>query len=249
MSDEVDPNWPPPRPEARSQNEWIPPEGNRPGAIDPNWAPPTPLARAGALAPSTAVSSPPQPPPRAVIGDRKLLVWSLSALAGVGCVALGAVITLALANTQRTAQTVPPDPVPPSRAEPSAPAVAPSSPASPATPPPAVSLVPNQFGYVTMRTASGKTKCQISADKVICEAQYTNSPIIDGDHADGAVISPDGGLKWLNGNLGNAPEIRLGYQIYHALGWTVSAAENGTTFTNDRTGRGAFVSVDDVHPT
>ncbi len=114
-------------------------------------------------------------------------------------------------------------------------------------PTPAATLTPNQLGYVTIRTASGKTKCQISADRVICGAQFTHSPIMDGDHADGAVISPNGSVTWLNGNLGNAPEVRLGYQNYHALNWTISATESGTTFTNGQTGRGALVSIDDVH--
>lgn len=105
MSGEVDPNWPPPQPEARSNLDWTPPPYDRSVGIEPNWPPPMPQVGAGATAPPTAISSPSptQSPTRASIGNRQVLVWSLAVLAGVACVGLGAVITLALTTRERTA--------------------------------------------------------------------------------------------------------------------------------------------------
>jgi hypothetical protein len=36
-------------------------------------------------------------------------------------------------------------------------------------------------------------------------------------------------------------------QTYHILGWTILPISDGTTFTNDATGHGMFVSIQDVH--
>ena len=42
-------------------------------------------------------------------------------------------------------------------------------------------LTPNSAGYVYIETTSGKTRCQISADPVGCESEFTDSPIVDGE--------------------------------------------------------------------
>ena len=80
----------------------------------------------------------------------------------------------------------------------------------------------------------------IEADYVGCETSATNWP----EH--GVKVGASGDIEWIDGNLGNINPVTLNYQTYHALGWTISATKDGTTFTNDRTCHGAFVSVDRV---
>lgn len=103
-----------------------------------------------------------------------------------------------------------------------------------------------QGGYVFIETKSGKTRCQLSADTVGCEAFFTNSPVIDGSPANGVELTADGQVHWIVGNLGDIPAVRLDYRTYSALGWTIDASSAGTRFTNDRTGRGMSVSVESV---
>ena len=57
---------------------------------------------------------------------------------------------------------------------------------------------------------------------------------------------PNGTVEWLVGNLGDIPVVTLDYRTYHAVGWTIEAAEDGTRFTNDRTGHGMVVAVEGV---
>jgi hypothetical protein len=37
-------------------------------------------------------------------------------------------------------------------------------------------------------------------------------------------------------------------QTYHVLGWTIVPTSDGTRFTNDGTGHGMFVSIENVKP-
>jgi hypothetical protein len=53
-------------------------------------------------------------------------------------------------------------------------------------------------------------------------------------------------VEWIVGNLGDIPVVTLDYRTYRAVGWTIVAAEDGTRFTNDRTGHGMFVSIENV---
>jgi hypothetical protein len=48
------------------------------------------------------------------------------------------------------------------------------------------------------------------------------------------------------GDLGDLPETTLDYSTFTAAGWTIEGVEDGTRFTNDRTGHGMFVSLDEV---
>lgn len=131
---------------------------------------------------------------------------------------------------------------------------APPAPSSSAAPPPptaappggAIALAPDSSGYVFIETKSGQTRCQISRREVGCEAQFANSPIRDGEPANGVDVTADGQLRWLVGNLGDIPAVTLGYQTYVAQGWTIDASTGGTRFTNDRTGHGMFVSIQSV---
>ncbi len=123
---------------------------------------------------------------------------------------------------------------------------APTSPGSPNAPAGAIPLAPDQNGYVFIETKSGVTRCQISKDTVGCEAPFTNSPLQDGEHANGVSISADGKVQWVLGNLGAIPTVTIDYKTYAAQGWTISATPEGTRFTNDQTRHGMFVSIEKV---
>ncbi|MBV8862479.1 MAG: hypothetical protein JO259_11540 [Mycobacterium sp.] len=134
------------------------------------------------------------------------------------------------------------------RAKPSIPSRAPVQPAPPSAAPPAgaIPLAPDQNGYVFIETKSGQTRCQIDTDAVGCEAQFTNSPVQDGERANGVNITASGSVRWVVGNLGDIPTVTIDYQTYDAEGWTIAASESGTRFTNKGTGHGMFVSVEHV---
>jgi hypothetical protein len=122
----------------------------------------------------------------------------------------------------------------------------PTTPASPTAPAGAIPLPPDQNGYVFIETRSGKTRCQINKDSVGCEAPFTNSPLQDGEHANGVNITAGGSVQWVLGNLGAIPTVTIDYQIYDAQGWTINATAEGTRFTNSHTGHGMFVSIEKV---
>jgi hypothetical protein len=125
----------------------------------------------------------------------------------------------------------------------------PPGPSGPATPAPAgaIPLPPDHNGYVFIETKSGMTRCQINKETVGCEAPFTNSPLQDGEHANGVSISAGGNVQWVLGNLGAIPTVTIDYKTYAAQGWTINATEDGTRFTNDRTHHGMFVSVEKVN--
>jgi hypothetical protein len=123
----------------------------------------------------------------------------------------------------------------------------PPSPSSPTGVPPAAgSLPPSASGYVYIETKSGETRCQLTATEVDCEAQFTNSPVVDGEQANGVSVTSGGTLRWVVGNLGDIPVTTLDYRTYQTLGWTIVAGSDGTRFTKDSTGHGMFVSLDGV---
>ncbi|EUA23915.1 putative lpqJ [Mycobacterium xenopi 3993] len=132
----------------------------------------------------------------------------------------------------------------------------PSRPPAPKTPPQptpptrvpagAIPLPPDENGYVFIETKSGKTRCQIDVESVGCEAPFTNSPMTEGEHANGVNVTAAGAVQWVLGNLGAIPAVTIDYRTYTAQGWTITATVDGTRFTNDRTGHGMFVSIENV---
>ncbi len=140
-----------------------------------------------------------------------------------------------------------PNTVPPAPGTTSAAPTSPSGPATPTAPAGAIPLPPDQNGYVFIETKSGQTRCQINKETVGCEAPFTNSPMQDGEHANGVSISAGGNVQWVLGNLGAIPTVTIDYKTYEAQGWTISAAPDGTRFTNDHTGHGMFVSIEKVN--
>ena len=123
----------------------------------------------------------------------------------------------------------------------------PTAPASPTAPAGAIPLPPDQNGYVFIETKSGMTRCQINKDSVGCEAPFTNSPLQDGEHANGVSITAGGSVQWVLGNLGAIPTVTIDYQTYDAQGWTINATADGTRFTNSLTGHGMFISIEKVN--
>jgi len=107
-------------------------------------------------------------------------------------------------------------------------------------------VLPPENGYVFIETKSGKTRCQLNTEEVGCEAQFTNPPVLDGVPANGVRVTANGEVSWLVGNLGDIPVVTLDYRTYSAVGWTIDAREDGTRFTNDRTGHGMNVAIDGV---
>jgi hypothetical protein len=135
---------------------------------------------------------------------------------------------------------------------PSSPKARPSAP-SQTTPPPGatppagtIPLSPSPNGYVFIETKSGQARCRINADSVGCQAPFTNSPLQDGEHANGVNITARGSVQWVLGNIGDFTPVTIDYLTYDAEGWTIAASEDGTRFTNDRTGHGMFVSIEKV---
>jgi hypothetical protein len=156
--------------------------------------------------------------------------------------------------TPGTGPTEPSFPTPRSSPAPSPPSTTtspipapPTTPASPTTPAGAIPLPPDQNGYVFIETKSGLTRCQINKDTVGCEAPFTDSPLQDGEHANGVSITAGGSVQWVLGNLGAIPTVTIDYKTYGAQGWTITATAAGTRFTNDHTGHGMFVSIDKVN--
>jgi hypothetical protein len=124
----------------------------------------------------------------------------------------------------------------------------PRQPAPPSSQAPAgaIPLPPDENGYVFIETKSGKTRCQIDPESVGCEAPFTNSPMTEGEHANGVNVTASGAVQWVLGNIGAIPAITIDYRTYTAQGWTIAATLDVTRFTNDRTGHGMFVSIDNV---
>ncbi|MDT5334096.1 MAG: hypothetical protein QOF31_5393 [Mycobacterium sp.] len=162
--------------------------------------------------------------------------------------ALGAVLTGCHTSTPGTAITSPKSPTEPnfptSRPTAAPPKTLTPAPTSPPVAAPGAAVLPPENGYVFIETKSGKTRCQLNEEEVGCEAQFTNSPVLDGGHANGVRLTANGELSWLVGNLGDIPVVTLDYGTYSAVGWTIDAGEEGTRFTNDRTGHGMTVSID-----
>ncbi|WP_139335030.1 hypothetical protein [Mycobacterium sp. GA-1841] len=166
----------------------------------------------------------------------------------------GALLSGCQSNVDGTPQTSPQSPTEPSyptqrpsRSSPAPSTTAPAPPSSSRTAPPGgtTELQP-QNGYVFIETKSGKTRCQLSTPEVGCESDFSNSPMIDGAHANGVRLTPDGQISWVLGNLGDIPAVTLDYRRYRAVGWTIDASSEGTRISNDKTGHGMSIAVEGV---
>ncbi|BBY58938.1 hypothetical protein MSAR_20740 [Mycolicibacterium sarraceniae] len=107
-------------------------------------------------------------------------------------------------------------------------------------------MPPSDTGYVYIETKSGLTRCQINAQAIGCESDFTNPPVVNGEPANGVEVTASGSVRWIAGNLGDIPTTPLDYATYHAVGWTIDASPDGTRFTNDGTSHGMFISTEGV---
>ena len=98
-----------------------------------------------------------------------------------------------------------------------------------------------------VRTQSGRTRCWVSPGKVACEARsgFQQKPNAD------AVVTQQGSFDWVYGaeiGVGDYNDLVLNYGgAYDLHGWKVQPSREGTRFTNSQTGRGMFVSVENVY--
>jgi hypothetical protein len=90
-----------------------------------------------------------------------------------------------------------------------------------------------------------KQSAPIAEDCDAC-CVFTTTPIEDDVRANGVKLNANGAVEYLVGDLGDLPETTLDYSTFSAAGWTIVGEEAGTRFTNDRTGHGVFVSIDEV---
>ena len=82
---------------------------------------------------------------------------------------------------------------------------------------------------------------------------FLQAPMTDyGSHWHAAIVDAAGNFHFGDeGNIGAAyPEddLVLNYgQTLHTQGWTILPSSDGTRITNDRTGHGMFVSIENVY--
>ncbi len=123
-----------------------------------------------------------------------------------------------------------------------------------------------------VRTQSGRVRCFVAPSQVICEthcamgpndAACAVPPALDpavngfpqapldnaGHHDNGVAVNAEGAFSWSEGDIGGrSPDVILGYgQASHMQGWTILPNFDGTRFTNDGTGHGMFVSIENVY--
>jgi hypothetical protein len=114
-----------------------------------------------------------------------------------------------------------------------------------------------------VRTQSGLVRCLVTASDqsrggaptVACDYDrgFQKAPVSRDDHKhlQIAVVEASGKFSWDRGDIGGTPQNDLQLvtgQTLHIQGWTVAPVSDGTRFTNDGSGRGLFVRVDDVSP-
>jgi hypothetical protein len=108
-----------------------------------------------------------------------------------------------------------------------------------------------------VRTKTGQVRCAISVDTVTCERNSANGFPQAPKSATGpgnwnlAAIDTAGRFAWNEGNIGAtdpATDMVLEYgQQQRLMGWVIEPSSDGTRFTSNATGRGMFVSVQNVY--
>jgi hypothetical protein len=284
MSDEIDPNWPPPQPKSTSDVQVNWPTTQPPVApdVDLNLLPPSTPPDQTVLGSAPASQPTPYPTtrqPPSPLTRRHVPTLALVAvlLAGMACIGVGAVITLLLVEQRSPQRAATPatSPTPTSVTQPTPSATAAPQPSAAVPPPPAnqnpavVTLQPNAAGDVPVRTESGKTRCEVGSDVVVCQysAGFPQAPVdppincspppgtylrcTSGIHWHLASVTAAGAFRWNDGNIPGTPfvsDVVLNYnQTYAAQGWTIVPTEDGTRFTNDSTCHGMFVNIDNVY--
>lgn len=106
-------------------------------------------------------------------------------------------------------------------------------------------------------TESRAVKCVLTTDSAVCSGNFAKQPIGCGGtqfcHQDDSeyphhtvrVEAESEGLQWDDSSLqanGYTERVLTYGQAFHLEGWTVEPSSDGTRLTNDKTGRGMFVS-------
>ncbi|WP_237573603.1 hypothetical protein [Mycolicibacterium lacusdiani] len=123
----------------------------------------------------------------------------------------------------------------------------------------ASSIPPSPSDGVTtyLSTKSGQVRCAVSTASVVCERNsvdgFPQAPVstTGGRNWNLAAIDASGAFEWNEGNIGGPDpddDLVLEYgQTQQLSGWTIDARSNGTMFTSEATGRGMFVSIENVY--
>ena len=110
--------------------------------------------------------------------------------------------------------------------------------------------------WQTVKTVSGQVRCVIASDSVGCEhgQGFPQAPVDNmGYHYHIAKMTSGGAFSWVEGNIPGWPEalgndVGLTYgQTFRIKGWTILPSSDGTRLTNDGTGHGMFVSIENVY--
>jgi hypothetical protein len=124
-------------------------------------------------------------------------------------------------------------------------------PAPPPEPPPQLqeSSVPGpnfltQSHRVVCAVTPDSTLSGVGPDAVVCQGHFTQPGA-----KFNAVTTGTGSFYWEDANLAvDNPTTKMVYgQTYHRGNWTIYHDASGTRFTNDRTGHGMFVSIENVY--
>jgi hypothetical protein len=132
-------------------------------------------------------------------------------------------------------------------------------------------------GEAYVRTESGRVHCMVTTDDrghgggpvAVCDASGPGStgflqapiamseseckyaPCPGGMHWGLAAVTAAGAFRWDDGNIAAGSGINystLNYgQTYDMQGWTIRPSSDGTRFTNDGTGHGMFVSIENTY--
>jgi len=109
-------------------------------------------------------------------------------------------------------------------------------------------------GCLNVRTVSGKVSCLVQTGGIYCAAGnaggFQDAPADAQGDTYLATVTPDGNFQWIRaggtGSCGNVPYV-LEYGVTQNINnWVVQSSQNGTRFTNANSGRGMFVSVENV---
>ncbi len=183
---------------------------------------------------------------------KKRKSWILAVVVVAGLIA--AVVLVLVSGRGQTPQ--PPAAGAAPTSEPTSARMVTTPPTSPTT---IVELSNDPEGWVGVISPSGEG-CWVQAASVSCSTPTGEfnfpTPMPDENHHSGGghptnifTIRADGDGVWTLGNLGLVGDnvVTLVYGItYRAHGWTIEPAREGLTFTNDKTGRGMFFSIDRV---
>jgi len=101
-----------------------------------------------------------------------------------------------------------------------------------------------QSGRVLCAVTPDPTIADAGQDVVVCQGAFTQPGA-----KFQAVTHGDGTLGWQDANLAvDNPTTTMSYgTTYHRGSWTIFPDATGTRFTNDRTGHGMFVSIENVY--